>query len=292
MADMKRVGEMMRGIFSILLDKPEGMPAKKVISALEKKVPPTQFEAQDYPDRPGDRRYDKIARFNTISTVKAGWLIKDKGTWTLTDLGHDAYKKYPAPEEFCKHAREAYYSWKSAQAEPSESEEGSVEETAVTTIEEAEEAAWDEIQKYLVKMPWLDFQNLVAALLKAMGYFVPWIAPPGPDGGVDIIAYTDVLGSKEPRIKVQVKRQQDTVSVSGLRSFMALLSEQDVGIFVASGGFTKDAEQEARRQEKRRLTLIDLKILVDLWIQFYEKVDPTEKRLLPLQKIYYLSPPE
>ena len=34
MADMKRVGEMMRGVFSILLDKPEGTSAKEVISAL------------------------------------------------------------------------------------------------------------------------------------------------------------------------------------------------------------------------------------------------------------------
>lgn len=292
MADVKRVGELLRGTFSILFDKPDGLPAKDVIAALEKKAPPTQFEAEDYPERPGDRRYDKIVRFNTIAAVKAGWLVKSKGTWTLTELGREAYKKYPAPEEFCKRAREAYYSWKSAKTELPESEEGSLEEAAVTTIEEAEEAAWNEIQNYLKKMPWLDFQALVAAMLRAMGYFVAWVAPPGPDGGVDIIAYTDALGTKEPRIKVQVKRHQETVTVGGLRSFMAVLSEQDVGIFVASGGFTRDAEQEARRQENRRLTLIDLKTLFDLWVQFYEKLESAERYLLPLRKVYYLSPPE
>ena len=38
---------------------------------------------------------------------------------------------------------------------------------------------------------------------------------------------------------------------------MAVLGEDDVGIFVALSGFTRDAEQEAR-QTHRRLTLIDM----------------------------------
>jgi restriction system protein len=31
-----------------------------------------------------------------------------------------------------------------------------------------------------------------------------------------------------------------------------------LGLFVATGGFTKDAAEEARTQERRRVTLIDL----------------------------------
>jgi len=38
-----------------------------------------------------------------------------------------------------------------------------------------------------------------------MGYHVAWVAPPGPDGGVDVIAQSDPLGINGPRIKVQVK---------------------------------------------------------------------------------------
>jgi len=38
---------------------------------------------------------------------------------------------------------------------------------------------------------------------------------------------------------------------------MALLSDSDIGIFVASNGFTRDAEIEARRQATRRIMLID-----------------------------------
>jgi restriction system protein len=68
-----------------------------------------------------------------------------------------------------------------------------------------------------------------------------------------------------PRIKAQLKRQQNSVSVEGLRSFLALLGDDDVGLFVSTGGFTKDAEQEARTQEKRRVILIDLERFFDPW---------------------------
>jgi predicted Mrr-cat superfamily restriction endonuclease len=36
-----------------------------------------------------------------------------------------------------------------------------------------------------------------------------YVAPPGPDGGIDLIAHTDPLGTTGPRIKVQVKRRDD-----------------------------------------------------------------------------------
>jgi hypothetical protein len=38
---------------------------------------------------------------------------------------------------------------------------------------------------------------------------------------------------------------------------MALLGEGDVGIFVSVGGFTKDARDEARAQERRKVTLLN-----------------------------------
>jgi restriction system protein len=54
------------------------------------------------------------------------------------------------------------------------------------------------------------------------------------------------------------------------------VNEDDVGIFVATSGFTKDAEDFARSQEKRKITLIDLERLVDLWIQFYDRLGPID----------------
>ena len=85
-----------------------------------------------------------------------------------------------------------------------------------------------------------------------------------------------------PQIKVQVKRRSDKIAVDGLRSFMAVLGDQDVGLFVSAGGFTREAENEARTQEKRKITLLGLEQLFDLWLEHYAKVEEADRQLLPL----------
>jgi restriction system protein len=230
-------------------------------------------------------------RFATIAPVKAGWLIKNKGRWIATDEGKRAYEQFQDPEKFEREANRLYRQW--AQSRPDVITEVSEEEPAtVGTFEEAEETAWSEIERFVQGMNPYDLQKLVAALLRAMGYHVSWVSPPGPDKGIDILAHNDPLGTSTPRIKVQVKRRADKITVDGLRSFMALLGEQDVGIFVSTGGFTPDAASEARTKETRKLTLLDLEKLVDLWVENYDKIDDSDKRLLPLKPVYYLAPSE
>ncbi|MEO5617209.1 MAG: restriction endonuclease [Candidatus Eisenbacteria bacterium] len=125
-----------------------------------------------------------------------------------------------------------------------------------------------------------------------MGYFVEWVSPPGPDRGIDIVAHADPLGVRGPRIKAQVKRRADKIAADGVRGFMALLGDSDVGLFVSTGGFTRDAEDEARRQEKRRIMLVDLKRLIKLWAEHYDRIEQKERRLLPLRPVYCLAPDE
>jgi len=288
----RRSGELVRGVFEILLREPEGLPAKEVLRRLEGIVSPTEFEQSTYPNRPNIRRYEKIVRFSTITAVKAGWLIKNKGSWSLTEQGRRAFGRFPNPEEFSREARRLYREWKADQPEPETEESEALSREAATTLEEAEEAAWSEIEAFLEQMSPYDFQELFAGLLRGMGYYVEWVSPPGPDKGIDVIAHVDPLGVKGPRIKAQVKRRSDKVSVDGIRAFMALLADSDVGIFVSTGGFTREAEDEARRQEKRRIMLLDLKRLFDLWIEHYDHIPETQRRLLPLRRVHYLAPEE
>lgn len=141
-------------------------------------------------------------------------------------------------------------------------------------------------------MPPYEFQQLVSEVLQAMSYHVSWIAPPGRDGGVDIVAHTDPLGTKPPRIKVQVKRMGQKVDTEGLKAFIAMVNEDDVGIFVSTGGFTRDAEAFVRSQERRKITLIDLERLVDLWIENRAKLSDRARQRLPLTPIRFLTPEE
>lgn len=289
----KRTGEFVRKLFEILLKQPAPMPARDALGSLAKQFQLTEYESGAYPS--GGRRFENIVRFATVDCAKAGWILKSKGGWSITEAGKAAYKDHTDPEAFYKQAVKLYHQWKSNQPDSEPSTESEIEDVtsskaASITFETAEEQAWTEIEHYLHVMQPYEFQDLVADLLRAMGFHISWVAPPGKDGGIDIVAHTDPLGTRPPRIKVQVKRKQDSVDVAGLRSFMALLGDDDVGLFVTLGGFTKDAEEEARTQEKRRVTLIDLESLFDLWVQHYGKLSDDARRRLPLRPIHFLAP--
>ena len=286
----RRTGELLRVLFQVLGEAQDAVQARNALAQLADRVRLTEYEAGSYGS--GDRRFEKVVRFATVDCVKAGWLAKSKGRWSLTEEGKTAYVKYPDPEAFYRQARQLYNKWKKSQPtdQPPNDDVETAAKTATITFEEASEQAWGEIGQYLHGMTPYDFQDLVAALLRALGYYVAWVSPPGKDGGVDILAWPDALGTRPPRIKVQVKRYSSAVNVEGLRSFMALLGEDDVGIFVAAGGFTKDASDEARTQEKRKVTLIDLERFFDLWVEHYHKLPEEDRRRLPLQPIYFLAP--
>ena len=75
-----------------------------------------------------------------------------------------------------------------------------------------------------------------------------------------------------------------------VRSFVSLVNEDDAGLFVAIGGFTRDAEDFARMQERRKITLIDLERLVRPMDRILPKLDDLARERLPLTPIYFLTP--
>lgn len=287
----RRTGEHLRKLFAILLRAPDGVPAREALAQLEANTELTKYEQGEYES--GGRRFEKIIRFATVDCVKAGWLLKQKGRWSVTSEGRDAFEQLQDSEAFYRKAVLLFRQWKKRQPtdetdSPEEAEEAV--KVASITLEEAEESSWGEVHGFVSAMNPYDFQDLVGALLRALGYYIVWTAPPGKDGGVDIVAAPDPLGTRSPRIKVQVKRQNAAINVEGLRSFLATLGTDDVGLFVSLGGFTKDAKDEARNQATRKVTLIDLERLFDLWVANYAKLPDEDRRRLPLQPVYFLAP--
>lgn len=287
--DKKRRGELLRAVFDVLADHPDGIQAKDALAEVESRIELTDFEKANYPDS-NVRRFEKTVRFQTINAVKAGWMVKEAGIWTPTEDGLAAHKQFTDPEQFMDEAGKLYQAWAKAQP-PKESEED--EETpalsdASVTLEKAEEASWEEVREFLHAMEPYDFQHLVAGLLRGMGYDVTWVAPPGKDRGIDIVALTDPLGAQGPRIKVQVKRQQEKTDAKNLRAFMSVLKEGDVGAFVSLGGFTSDAEEEARN-EARRIRLIAAYQLFALWTRYYDRIPEQDRRRLPVKFVPFLA---
>lgn len=285
----ERTGLILQELFKVMLENPDGIRAKDAIEEVAGRIKLTAHEKGEY--ETGGRRFDKILRFSTVDAVKAGWMRKNKGVWTITEEGQQALSDFPGPEEFYQEASRLYRKWRKSTLDEIDTEEEATQELeAKITFEEAEEQAWNEISTYLENIDPYDLQKLVAALLEAMDYYVSWVSPPGKDGGIDILAWTDPLGTKPPRIKVQVKRRKDNIAVEELRSFLALVNEDDVGIFVTTGGFTKDAQELARNQERRKITLLDRQDLVGLWIDYSDELEKDDWHLLPLKPIYFLAP--
>jgi restriction system protein len=275
------------------------LQAKDAIARVEGEMELSEFEKSPFPNNPAFIRFPKILRFSTINSVKAGWLRKKGGTWSLTDEGKAAIAAFPDPEELFRESRRLYKQWKANQPdnESGAVQTGSGEEDtdadtgliAATTLEESEESARQAILDYLASMNPYDFQDLVGKLLEAMGYHVVWIAPKGKDGGLDLLAQSDPLGVRGPRIKGQVKRRRDTKTTEDeLRSFLSLIEQGDVGVYISLGGFTNDTHAAARRSA-RRITLIDGEALLELWVEHYEKVDEEGRSLLPIKPVYFLD---
>ncbi|MFC1707989.1 restriction endonuclease [Planctomycetota bacterium] len=85
-------------------------------------------------------------------------------------------------------------------------EDGDADEAEETLLrEEVAERAEQFIEDRGARLDWQEMQELVAGILRAMGYRTR-VSDPGPDRGVDIFASPDGLGLQEPRIFVEAGR--------------------------------------------------------------------------------------
>lgn len=273
--------------FQILKDHGNEMQMRDLMMEVEKKVDLNEWEKERY-EKSGYIRWQSILHFFSIDCVKAEFLIKKKGTWYLTPEGEEAISL--GRVKLLETITEAYRKWKSEQPEDTEDVEADTDEaTTSMAFEEIEQIAMDGLEKFIQKKNAYEFQDLVAALLRAMGYYTPFVAPRGKDGGIDVIAYQDPLGTESPRIQVQIKHRETSANVQEIRQLMGLLQKAgDVGIFVSSGGFTSDAKRTARSSHIH-VELIDLARFISLWQDFYNKMSDEDKSLLPLTPIYFLA---
>lgn len=275
----------------ILNEKGGQAPGREVISEVEKRVTLDDWAKATY-EKSGYVRWQSILHFFSIDCIKAGYLVKKKGVWYLTPEGENALKL--GEVGLLNAATAAYRNWKNenqpieAVEDQDVSDEGQQGQEA--TIHEIEQLAIEGLKKQINHKNPYEFQELVAALLRGMSYYTPFVAPKGKDGGIDVIAYRDPLGTVTPRIKVQIKHREASASVQEIRQLMGLLQKDgDVGMFVSSGGFTPDAKTTARSSHVH-VELVDLDRFITLWQEFYPKLADEDKALLPLMPIYFYAP--
>ena len=270
------------------------MRGKEVVDSIRETVTFDDYEMHQY-KKTGYIRWESILHFYTIDCMKAGFLRKNKGMWILTKEGEEAIKL--GPEKLLNTATKIYREWdakrKKEKAEDIEEDEeikSDKGQAQKALLSQYEDNANTGLRNFIIDKNPYEFQDLVGALLDAMGYHISDIAKRGPDGGIDIIAYTDPLGTKQPRIIVQVKhRPNDSVSSDEIQKLAGTLKRStDVGIFVTSGQFSKPAMKESR-ESREHIELIDFDRFISLWVEYYPKMTDEQKNSLPLHPIYFLG---
>ncbi len=290
-----RRAQFAKAILSVLNSADDGMTARDVVQAVSVSVPPTEVETHRYESGPS--RFETHLRFTSTKLAKADMLRKANGKWYISDEGRiqaslDAEQLYAL-------VRARYAEWRNLNQSDSTPDSiesvGDIEPTHKDSIqlnlEAAQESAHAEIRQSVLGLGSYEFQDLVAALLRGMGYQTPFVAPRGPDGGTDILAYLDPIGASTPHIRVQVKhRKQDKARNDEIASLLGNLNPQrEIGLFVSTSGFTKEAERQMQRGQTH-MELIDLDRFIELWIDHYGKLSDEDKMRLPLQPVYFLAP--
>lgn len=170
----------------------------------------------------------------------------------------------------------------SAPEQPAEDVSAEVDADPLADIEVQ---AVERVKDRVSELDWDEMQQLVAGILRAMGYKTQ-VSPAGPDRGKDIIASPDGFGFEHPRIVVEVKHRQGQMGSQAMRSFLGGRHAQDRGLYVSTGGFTRDAWYEADRAAIP-LALWTLDHVVRALMEHYEATDAETKRIVPLKRVYW-----
>lgn len=152
-------------------------------------------------------------------------------------------------------------------------------------LADIESQAIERIKDCVSELDWDDMQQLVAGILRAMGYKTQ-VSAPGADRGKDIVASPDGFGFEHPRIVVEVKHRKGQMGSQEVRSFLGDRHKDDRGLYVSTGGFTKGAQYEADRAAIP-LAMWTLDHVVRALIEHYDATDAETKRIVPLKRLYW-----
>lgn len=177
-----------------------------------------------------------------------------RGVWTITEHGknlsaeamHEQVKAWRAADRVRRQARKA------------------AEDTAADDGEDGTPDWRDALLAQLLEISPEGFERLAQRILREAGFTnVTVLGRPG-DGGIDGVGtYRPSLVSWP--VYFQCKRYKGTVPARDVRDFRgAMAGRGEKGLFITTGSFTRDAQNEANRDGAPPIDLVDGEQLCDL----------------------------
>lgn len=184
----------------------------------------------------------------------------EKGVWSLTasGLGTDPVD----PSEIMRTVVQQYQAERRRRVDEAVSTD---EADAAIEDPTSETASWREnLLNTLLQMPPDAFERLCQRLLRESGFIEVEVTGKSGDGGIDGSGIIRLAGLISFPVLFQCKRYSSNVSAGVVRDFRgAMTGRADKGIILTTGGFTREARQEATRDGAPPIDLIDGDLLIN-----------------------------
>ena len=93
-------------------------------------------------------------------------------------------------------------------------------------------------------------------------------------------------GLSLPESSLKSTHRKGAMGAPAVRSFIGGLRAGDRGLYVSTGGFTKEARYEADRANVP-VRLLDLDAFVRHYVDIYDKANDDTRSILPLTRIWW-----
>lgn len=274
----QRMGQFLRIVISHLWDKPSGGTTREIMEAIPASVRLTPEETSPVQEGAGFPRYEVATRSAMVALEKAGWLLREKNQWLLTEEGRLACKDFTQAADFYIESQRILEKWRQDR------------HSSHLALEYAREAAWQQIRSHLQALSHSELRLLVRDLLLGMGQTLEWMAPPGKSRGhVDMVVVSDPLKAGGQRLMVQIRHTGPVMTAEEVELLAVEIHPENLLLCLASAGFTREAVDFASAQTPARVVLMDLEKLTTLWIEHYDRLSPEACQRFPLEAVHFLS---
>jgi restriction system protein len=240
----------------------------------------------------GDYKYQPKLVEGGIHTRPVKWLKEIP----RSDFDQDLLYSFGAFMTVCKISRNdaesrvrVMISGAAARANKAVSEDSEVDGKADPIPRDIEIIAQDQIRlRISQRFKGHELTRLIKVLLEAQGNKV-FMSPPGPDGGIDLLAGKGDLGFAEPLLAVQVKSGNEQVGTGELNQLGGVISKVGAthGLLVSWSGFKGSATRELA-SSYFKIRFWDSSDIIELIQQYYDRLPDEVRAEIPLRRIWTL----
>lgn len=177
-----------------------------------------------------------------------------RGVWTLTPRGNET--PTVNPDDVVREVSQA--------RRQSRQTSGQATSDDVEDIDNEIESWQSQLIAALLEMSPGAFERLCSLMLRESGFIEVTVTGRSGDGGIDGHGIMRMGGLISFPVLFQCKRYQSSVTPNLVRDFRgAMQGRSEKGLFITTGGFTRDARQEATRDGAPPIDLIDGDLLAE-----------------------------